>query len=171
MINAIVYTSNSGYTAKYADLLGKHLQLPVFSLDAAQKKLPAGSEILYLGWMMASKIQGYDKASKRYRAAAVCGVCMGASGSQISEARKATRLPDDMPLFTLQGGFDIHKLHGIYKLMMNIMVKTAGKGLSDKQDRTLEEDVMLEMMLHGGDYVSEENLEPVLAWYNQEFHA
>ena len=41
--------------------------------------------------------------------------------------------------------------------MMTIMVKTAGKGLANKQDRTQEEDQMLEMMLHGGKYVDEKN--------------
>ena len=44
-------------------------------------------------------------------------------------------------------------------------MKTAGKGLSDKQDRTSEEDQMLDMILHGGNYVSEENLKEILNWY------
>ena len=53
----------------------------------------------------------------------------------------------------------------MYKLMMQVMAKTAGKGLAEKTDRTPDEDVMLDMMLHGGNYVSEENLRPVLDWY------
>ena len=48
--------------------------------------------------------------------------------------------------------------------MMTVMVKTAGKGLADKPDRTAEEDVMLDMMLHDGNDVREENLEQVLGW-------
>ena len=59
----------------------------------------------------------------------------------------------------------MNKLHGMYKLMMQVMAKTAGKGLAEKTDRTPDEDVMLDMMLHGGNYVSEENLRPVLDWY------
>ena len=35
-------------------------------------------------------------------------------------------------------------------MMMNIMVKTAGKALEKKTDRTPEEEDMLDMMLHGG---------------------
>ena len=31
-VNAIVYTSNTGYTARYAGLLGKRTGLPVYSL-------------------------------------------------------------------------------------------------------------------------------------------
>lgn len=71
------------------------------------------------------------------------------------------------PLFTLQGGFDIQKLNGVYKLMMTIMVKTAGKGLAEKQDRTPDEDVMLEMLTQGGSRVSADNLAEVLAWVEQ----
>ena len=48
------------------------------------------------------------------------------------------------------------------------MVKTAGKGLADKQDRTPDEDALLEMMLHGGSQVSAENLALVLAWWKEE---
>lgn len=52
--------------------------------------------------------------------------------------------------------------------MMEIMVKTAGKGLAEKSDRTPEEDDMLDMMLHGGERVKAENLNAVLDWYNTQ---
>lgn len=49
--------------------------------------------------------------------------------------------------------------------MMEIMVKTMSKSLAEKADRTSEEDDMLDMMLHGGERVKEENLSAVLDWY------
>ena len=163
--NAIVYTSNTGYTAQYAGLLGKKTGLPVYSLTEAGAKLPAGNCVIYLGWLMAGKVQGYAKAAKRYRIAAVCGVGMGATGSQLADVRKANSLGEDLPLFTLQGGFDMSKLKGIYKLMMLVMAKTVGKSLAAKQDRTAEEDQMLYLLTQGGSCVSEENLQPVLDWF------
>ena len=166
--NSIVYTSNTGYTAEYARLLGEKTGLPVYSLAEAEQKLAAGNCVIYLGWLMAGKVQGYKKAAKRYKVQAVCGVGMGGNGSQLQELRKANAISEKTPLFTLQGGFDIQKLSGIYKLMMTIMVKTAGKGLADKQNRTPEEDDMLDMMLHGGSRVSEEYLTGVLEWYRKE---
>ena len=45
----IVYTSNTGYTKKYAVLLGKKLRLPVYDLAEAKTKLAEGSPIIYLG--------------------------------------------------------------------------------------------------------------------------
>ena len=57
------------------------------------------------------------------------------------------------------------KLHGIYRPMMEIMVRTAGKSLAAKEDRTPEEEDMLDMMLHGGERIKLENLRAVLNWY------
>ena len=165
--NSIVYTSNTGYTAEYARLLGERTGLPVYSLAEAEQKLAAGNPVIYLGWLMAGKVQGYKKAAKRYKVQAVCGVGMGGNGSQLQEVRKANAISEKTPLFTLQGGFDINKLSGVYKLMMTIMVKTAGKGLAEKQDRTPEEDVMLDMLTRGGSRVSAENLAEVLAWVDE----
>ena len=165
--NSIVYTSNTGYTAEYARLLGERTGLLVYSLAEAERKLAAGNRVIYLGWLMAGKVQGYKKAAKRYKVQAVCGVGMGGNGSQLQEVRKANAISEKTPLFTLQGGFDINKLSGVYKLMMTIMVKTAGKGLAEKQDRTPEEDVMLDMLTRGGSRVSAENLADVLAWVNE----
>ena len=165
--NSIVYTSNTGYTAEYARLLGERTGLPVYSLAEAEQKLAAGNRVIYLGWLMAGKVQGYKKAAKRYKVQAVCGVGMGGNGSQLQEVRKANAISEKTPLFTLQGGFDINKLSGVYKLMMTIMVKTACKGLAEKQDRTPEEDVMLDMLTRGGSRVSAENLAEVLAWVDE----
>ncbi len=165
-MDAIVYTSNTGTTKEYAFLLRKHTGLPVCSLNDARGTITDGSEIIYLGWVMAGKVQGYDKAAKRYNIKAVCGVCMGATGSQLKEIRDKNQVPKTTAVFSMQGGFDINKLHGIYKMMMKVMVKTAGKGLADKKSRTEDEDVMLEMMLHGANHVNENNMKELLEWYD-----
>lgn len=160
----ILYTSNTGFTAQYAALLSEQTGLPCLPLKAAAHIQP-GTPILYLGWLMAGNVQGYQEAAKKYTVCAVCGVGMGATGSQLADVRKANSLGDELPLFTLQGGFDMSKLKGIYKLMMLVMAKTVGKSLADKQDRTAEEDQMLHLLTQGGSCVSEENLQPVLDWF------
>lgn len=163
MITAILYTSNTGSTERYAKMLGEKTALPVYKLD--DSPVPMGAEIIYLGWVMASGIIGYEKASGKYNVKAICGVCMGATGSQITELQKKNTVPEGVPVFSLQGGFDVKKLHGIYRFMMNVMSKTVGKKLANKADRTLDEDDMLDILLHGGDRVSIENLKAVLDWY------
>lgn len=163
--SAIVYTSNTGFTAMYARLLGEATGLPVHALEDAKGQLAPSSSIIYLGWLMAGKVQGYKKAAGQFDIRAVCGVGMGGTGSQMQDVRKANPIPDSTPVFTMQGGFDISKLKGIYKFMMTIMAKTAGRGLADKKDRTPQEDMMLDLLQHGGNHVSPENLNAVLEWY------
>ena len=166
--SAIVYTSNTGFTAQYASLLGGETGLPVYSLEDASKSLPQSSPIVYLGWLTAGKVQGYDKAVTKFNLQALCAVGMAKSGSQMEDVRKSNNLPQGLLLFTLQGGFDLKKLRGIYRLMMLVMSKTVAKKLAAKPDRTPDEEDMLDLFQNGGNRVSLENLRPVLAWYEEE---
>ena len=164
-MNAIIYTTNTGSTERYAKLLAHETGLPAYSLAEAGKKVGAGAEVIYLGWIMAGSVKGYAAAARRYRVRAVCGVGMGQTGTQTDNVRKKTAIPENIEVFTLQGNFDVKKLHGVYRPMMELMVRTAGPGLAAKQDRTPEEDDMLDMMLHGGERVRMDNLKAVLDWY------
>lgn len=164
MIKAIVYTSNTGSTAQYARMLGELVQLPVFSLSDAARKLGKQTEIIYLGWVMASKVKGYAKAAKRFHVRAVGAVGMAATGSSDRAVRERNQVPDETPVFILQGNFQVKKLSGLYRLMMEIMVKSVGKTLSDKENRTADEDDMLDMMLHGGNRVTAQNLRALEDW-------
>lgn len=121
-----------------------------------------------LGWIMAGSVKGYAEAAKRYRVRAACGIGMGQTGTQTDSVRKKSAVPAAIPLFTLQGNFNVKKLHGVYRLMMEIMVKAAGKSLAAKKDRTPAEDDMLDMMRCGGERVKAENLSAVLDWYNTQ---
>ena len=167
-MNAIIYTTNTGSTERYAKLLAQETGLPSFSLTEARKKVHPGAEVIYLGWIMAGTVKGYAAAAKRYQVRAVCGVGMGRTGTQTESVREKSAVPAAIPLFTLQGNFNVKKLHGVYRLMMEIMVRAAGKGLSEKKDRTPEEDDMLDMMLHGKERVNMESLRSVLDWYRTQ---
>lgn len=167
-MNAIIYTTNTGSTECYANLLAQQTGLPVYSLADAKKKVASGAEVIYLGWIMANGIKGYTHAAKRYKVRAVCAVGMGQTGTQTEVVRERNNIPANVPLFTLQGNFDVKKLHGPYRLMMNIMVKTVVKGLANRSDRTPEEDDMLDMMLHCGQRVRAEHLNHVLNWYRNQ---
>ena len=165
---AIVYTSNTGTTAQYARMLEERTGWKAYSLDEAWGALAENTPVLYLGWLMASQVKGLKKAQKRFKICAVCGVCMGKTGSQLAEVRRTNALPSELPVFTMQGGFDMKRLHGVYKFMMTIMGKTMGKRLSQKPDLSPEEREMLRLLNEGGSCVSEENLSGVLAWCREQ---
>ena len=86
-MKAIIYISNTRSTAEYAQLLGNELNLSVHSLQQAKNKVLFGSEIIYLGWIMARGIKGYKEAEKLYKVRAVCGIGMGQTGTQLKEVR------------------------------------------------------------------------------------
>ena len=167
-MNAILYTTNTGSTERYAEMLAHETGLQAYPLAKAGKAVPAGAEILYLGWIMAGSVKGYAAAAGRYRVRAVCGVGMGQTGTQTDNVRKKTGVPANIPVFTLQGNFNVSRLHGIYRPMMALMVKTAGKSLAAKENPTPEEKDMLEMMRGGGERVRFENLKAVLEWYSRQ---
>ena len=149
---------------KYAKLLGGKLFLPVYSLEEAKGKLAAGAEIIYLGWLMAGTVKGYKPAVRRYRIRAVGAVGMAATGTNTDQVQKSNHLPEKIPVFTLQGGYDSSRLNPVHKAMMKMVEKMFVQKLEDKLDRS-PEDAMLDMLLHGGDYVREENLAELLQWY------
>ena len=161
---AIVYTSNTGHTRQYALLLGEQISLPAYSLDEANAQLPGGSPVIYLGWLHASHVKGYSKASKRFALCAVCGVGLCDTGTLTSEVRKATSIPEDIPLFTLQGGIDRSRLKGMDKLMISMLTK----GLAAKKQRSAQDERMLELLSGDESFVSPENLSEVLQWYREE---
>lgn len=160
---AIVYTSQTGHTRQYACLLGEAAGLPVYSLDEAQAQLPGGCAVVYLGWVHASHVKGYSRAAKRFEVCAVCGVGLCDTGTMVPEIRKASSLPEGVPLYTLQGGFDRGKLRGVDRLMISMLVR----GLSAQKQRSAQEERMLELLQRDGSYVRPENLDGILWWLRE----
>ncbi|MEG1523781.1 MAG: hypothetical protein RRZ24_04530 [Clostridia bacterium] len=163
MIHAILFTSNSGFTKQYAELLSKATGLPAYNTANSIPPAMRGKPILYLGWLMAGCIQGYKKAAASYDVRAVCQVGMASFQPELNEqARKKYKLT--VPVFYLQGGFDINRLSGIYKLMMQVMSKKIIADLSKVETRTPEQDDIYQMATVGRNCVNAENLREVLAW-------
>lgn len=160
-MKAIVYTSNTGHTAAYAKLLGERTGLPVFALSEVADHLEKRTPIVYLGWLLANNVQGYRKAVKNFTVCAVCGVGLCDTGTMLDEVRKATDIPGDMPLFTLQGGMDRGQLRGVHKMMIRMLEK----GLSAQKQRSEQEEHLLTLLQQNRNYVNVENLDAVLRWY------
>lgn len=160
----IIYASNTGYTKEYAMLLRDKLDICAYSVD----EVPAvylGDDAIFLGWLLAGKVVGYDKAKKLCNVKCIVGVGMSAeSDDQVSYVRGMTDPPANVPLFYVQGGYDFKKLHGIYKLMM----KLKGKEIVARYDGLSEEqklsDPTYRMVTEGYSVVSEDRLADVITW-------
>ena len=131
---AIVYTSQTGFTARYAALLAERTGLPCRPLKEAAA-LPRGTAVIYLGWLCAGGIKGLKGARRRFRTAAVCAVGMAA---EVEEAK----LRRD------------NRLEGVP--MARLVSRAPAETEADRAMRDAFRD--------GGDWVSPERLAPVLAW-------
>lgn len=161
-MKAIVYRSNTGFTEKYARLLGERLDLSVFSLDEAVLSLSRKDRVIYMGWLMAGRVIGLKRAMLRFTICAVCGV--GMSETDQTESMKKKHKKCTAPMFYLQGGFDMTKLHGIYRLMMRIMEKVVRGSAGKKDAKAAESGKMIDVLENGGDFVSAEKLSDVVKW-------
>ena len=159
---AIVYTSNTGFTRRYADMLGKKTGLPVYEISNAKEAY--GRRIIYMGWLMAGTVKDYARAAKKFDVQAVCGIGLSPTGALLKEVRNGSKIPEKTALFTMQGGMDHSKLKGLYKFMINMLVKV----LSGKKDKSQGESAMLKMIIDGGDFVNEKNLSDVYRWFKAQ---
>ncbi len=166
-MQAIVYESNTGYTKQYAKMLSKKTGLPAYSLKDAQQKLNPGTSVFFMGWLMGGMVQGVKKAKKCFDVRGVCGVGTGAASDETLKGMMQGCGTGKDNTFHLQGGFDMNKLRGMYKLLMKIMVKPLVREIEKKENKTSEDLKAIAMLKKGGSNVSEENLSAILAWFNK----
>lgn len=164
-IKAIVYTSNAGHTKAFAEMLSEELKLPAYDLKNS-KSLAAGTEIFYMGWLMAGSVKGLKKAQKKFAVKGICGVGMAKNGQQIEDIQKVNSVEEGTAVFSIQGGFEMEKLSGIYKFMMTAMKNVMGKSIESKTIKSDDEVEMLDMLKNGKNLVVRENIVEIIDWFN-----
>ena len=167
-IEAIVYTSNTGNTGQYAQMLAARTGLPVYSAKDAETALSQGASVIYMGWIRASVIVGYREAAARYAIVCVLAVGMGETGGQLVELRRKNGLAESLPMFTMQGGLFPSKLRGMNAFMINFSRRKAIKVLKAERKRTEAQNAMLIMLSKGASFVQEKHLQKPLFWLQSQ---
>lgn len=174
MIQAIVYTSKTGYTQRYAQLLAERTGVPAYSAKEARGKLRPKAEIFYMGWLLAGTVQGIQSAMDRYtiRGAAIVGISPQGNGDLWTEARINGGCSDSGGrLFYLQGGYAPEKLGFFHRLMMKPMTRSVVRQVQARGDAaTDQERQMAEVFQHGGDFVREDALDEIVQWFREGDH-
>ena len=164
----IVYKSNTGFTKEYAEMLAKAEKMKIYALDEAAGKVEKDAAVLYMGPLMAGRIEGLETAMKSFDLKAVCGVGMSPALPQVMETIcKANRLPQ-APLFYLQGGWAPKKVGWLKRRMVYMVTRDTRKKLENKLRRTPEEQANLDMLTKGGSFVAYRNLEEIRAWLKEQ---
>lgn len=164
-MDAIVYHSKCGHTYRYAKALAMELNIPLYSLREAKKKLPKESPIIFMSWVRENRIVKYSKALRYHL---VCVIVVGILppteeriGAMIYENQLYARL------FYLPGGIRKSRLG----LRNRILLKMIESDLSFKLlDNGLkkEEALALEAILHNLDYTNLEELDPIISLYQTQ---
>lgn len=173
MKTLIIYTSQTGFTKKYADWLAQKTGGDLLDLKDAQKKNDAFFEdyeaIVYGGWVMAAsvvKVKWFLNRAASWKGKKLAIYCVGGSPNDnpdvevmlknmlIDEQREYIRA------FYCQGGFNYERMNAPSRLAMKMFVSA----LKKKKDPTEEEKIMTEMVAKSYDISDEKYLEPVIEY-------
>lgn len=160
-MKAIIYKSNAGHTMQYAIILSKKLNIPCYDIKEARQYLNKGDEVIYLGWVCASRICGYSKVNKIYNIKCCGAVGIYPSTTEYIETLKVGNNVSQ-ELFYMRGGIDYSKLNWLFKKVINLVgkaIKSENKPGSKELVQTLEK---------GASFVSEENVEDMIKYVNSK---
>ena len=151
MKTLIIYTSQTGFTKKYAQWLTDEMKADMYDLKDAKKKNTAFFEaydaIVYAGWVMAGKVvkaNWFLGKANGWKGKRLAVVAVGGSPNDNPDVEAALRklIPDDqkqyIKAFYCQGGFDYDKMKGPYKLAMKMFVSALKKRKDEKSRQTAE---------------------------------
>lgn len=157
---AIVYESNTGFTRRYAEMLSEKTDYEVYHLPMAVRELPEGTEVFYLGWVCGGRIEGLKTARRCFEVLACAAVgAVPPSSAVLSQLAAANGFRGR--LFYLRGGVAPEKLSKIKRKLLEMIAKQVERSLGEGRENWDIADVLR----YGGDFVAEENLNEVLAWF------
>ena len=169
MKTLIVYTSQTGFTKKYAEWIAEKSQADLFNLKDVQKKKMSFFEeydaIIYAGWCMASKVVKLDwflEKAANLKEKKLAVVAVGASPNEAPEVDVAmnnlltAEQKQYIKVFYCQGGINYDKM----KLLSKLSLKMFAKVLKNSKDAKQREQG--EVIGHSYDISDVNFIEPIV---------
>ncbi len=174
MKTAIIYSSETGFTKKYAFWLQEKLgdNAKVFTLKEAKKQnLDSYDSYVYGGWICAAQINGVKWFKEKMPSWAAAGkkIALWATGGSPMESPDIPKALDIMlteeekkiaKVFYCPGGFNYENMKPIYRLMMKMFVKS----LSQKKDLREIDKEAVKMMSSSYDIADKKYLDPLVEY-------
>lgn len=159
MNRIVVYTSKTGFTAKYAEWIALELGCEAKALrDVDVSSLEFYDQVIYGGWIMANTVSGYDKIKPlELKDLIVFGVGMTMAKDIVEKtiAQQNGILPDRF--FYLEGGYNPKKVGLFGRMIIKMIIGSIKK----KEEKTPEDIHMLETAL-GADRTDKTAIEPLI---------
>ncbi|MGC8771714.1 MAG: flavodoxin domain-containing protein [Brevinematia bacterium] len=167
----VFYRSISGFTEKYANMIGEELGCQVLKVEKISKtNLSDYDTIIFGGSLHAIGIIGFKELKENLPKNPDTRIFIFAVGASpdkkglLEEIWKNNNLDeigkDRVKLFYLRGGFNFKKLNFINKIVMGLLYLR----LKSLKNRTDEEDGMLKAYETPVDFVSKENIAELIAY-------
>ena len=173
MRTIIIYSSQTGFTERYAKWLAEELQANTLTIAEAQKKPESFFDdyetIIYGGYAMAGtihKVKWFQEHIDKWKGKKLAAYCVGGSPIENPEVEKALNSHFGeaklarVQLFYCPGGFNYEKMNLPSKAAMKMFVKM----LKNKKDKTEEEKKMVEMVGQSYDISDKKYIEPILEY-------
>lgn len=173
MKTIIVYSSQTGFTKKYAEWLAEELGAETMTIKNAHKMddnyFDPYDAIIYGGWVAVEKINKADWFTSRiskWQDKKLAMFCVGASPAEFKgvEILLDKSLTDEQKkhakVFYCEGGLDYDKMSFGSKMLM----KSFAAMLKSKKNKTADDIAMAEHVSKSGDYTDRKFIEPITAY-------
>ena len=173
MKTIIVYSSQTGFTKRYADWLAEELGTVAITLAEAKKQSDQYFEdadaIIYGGWAMGGKVVNSEWFTQRiplWKGKKLALFCVGASPNENPEVETALHnaLTEEERVyakaFYCQGGLSYEKM----KLPSRLALKAFASMIKKKRDATEQEKIMGEMLSHSYDIADRKFITPIATY-------
>lgn len=149
-MTVIVYSSKSGSSRKYAEILSSRTGIPVYPVG----EQPDGESIVFFGWLRKDTVVGIDRVDKSM-VVAVGAVGLDDDG-RFSKSSVSDRNGIRVPIYYMRGWIDRKKLNILDKMVLlavSVMMKLKGLNEHNKP--------VFDAMMEGGSFFDESYLDPL----------
>ena len=173
MKTIIVYSSQTGFTKRYAQWLAETLDAEIMPIETAKKKsidyFEDADEIVYGGWAMGGKIvnsEWFTQKIPAWKGKKLVLFCVGASPNEIPEVEVVLKnaLTEEehkyAKAFYCQGGLSYEKM----KLPSKLAMKAFAAMVKNKKNKTEQEKGMGDMISHSYDISDKKYIVPIVEY-------
>lgn len=168
MNTVVIYTSQTGFTKRYAKWIAEATKADCFELSEAKKKnMDPYETIIFGGWACAggiSKLSWFKSNIDKWTNKKLIVFCVGGSpidSPEIEPALKQNFHKSDLKkisVFYCPGGFNYEKMPILSKFLMKIFIKT----LKTKKNKKKADEEMIKMISSSYDLSDKKYIEPIL---------